>query len=92
MSLTYTVKYKKIGCLFFKKIKNVKGDFIATDVPGGHRVLILENETRIEIPTNGMIFLFSNERFLMIKQQMEQEVGQKIPIKSSTIPSCKYSN
>lgn len=80
MSLTYTVKYKKVGGLFFKKIKKVKGDFVANDVPGNPRVLILEDESRIEIPTGGLIFVFSNERFLLIKQRMETEAGQAIPI------------
>lgn len=79
MSLTYTVKYKKVGWFFSRKIKKVKGDFIATDVSGGPRVLILENETRIEVPTINMIFEFSNERYMVIKQRMEQEAGQKIP-------------
>lgn len=71
--VTYTVKFKKVGDLFFKKVRRVKGDFIAADVEGRPRVLILENEARMEIPTVGMIFEFSFERFLLIKQRMEEE-------------------
>ena len=78
--VTYSVKYKKVGGLFFHKIKKVKGDFIATDVEGKPRVLILEDESRIEIPTPDMIFEFSFERFLLIKQRMDQEAGQQIPV------------
>lgn len=77
---TYTVKYKRVGDFFFKKIKKVKGDFIATDVDGKPRVFILDNESRIEIPTVGMIFEFSYERFLLIKQRMDAESGQNIPL------------
>ena len=80
MSLTYTVKYKKVNGLFFKKIKKVKGDFIANDLPGNPKVLILEDESRIEIPTDGLMFIFSNERFLLIKQRVESEAGQAIPV------------
>jgi len=79
--VTYTVKYRKVGSLFSRKIKKVKGDFIANDVEGKPRVLILENEKRIEIPTVDMIFEFSFERFLIIKQRMESEAGgQSVPV------------
>lgn len=78
MSVTYTVKYKKLGSLFSKTVKKVKGDFVATDIPGSPRVLVLDDEKRIEIPTTNMVFEFSNERFLLIKQRMESDVGQSI--------------
>jgi hypothetical protein len=78
LMVTYTVKFKKVGSLFSHKVKRVKGDFIASDVEGKPRVLILENESRIEVPTVGMIFEFSFERFLLIKQRMESESGQNI--------------
>jgi len=56
----------------------VKGDLIANDVTFKPRVLILHDETRIEIPTDGTLFKFSKDRFLVIKQNMEKESGQKI--------------
>jgi len=79
--VTYSVKYRKVGSLFSRKIKKVKGDFIANDVEGKPRVLILEDETRIELPTVDMIYEFSFERFLVIKQRMDEEAGQSVPIK-----------
>ena len=78
--VTYSVKYRKVGSFFSRKIKKVKGDFIATDVEGKPRVLILDNESRIEVPTVGMEFEFSYERFLLIKQNMEAESGTKLPM------------
>lgn len=81
--VTYTVKIKKIGGLFSKTVSKVKGDFIAQDVAGNPRVLILEDETRLEIPTQNMIFEFSKERFILIKQRMEQEAGQALPVNPS---------
>ena len=79
--VTYSVKYRKVGSLFSRKIKKVKGDFIANDVEGKPRVLIIEDETRIELPTVDMIYEFSFERFLVIKQRMDEEAGQSVPIK-----------
>ena len=79
--MVYTVRYKKKGQLFYRTIKNVKGDFIANDVPGSPRVLVLEDESRMEIPTIDTEFLFDSKRFLVIKQRMEAEAGQPIPVK-----------
>jgi hypothetical protein len=78
--MLYDVSYKKIDGFFWKKIKKVKGDFIANDIPSTPRVLILEDESRIEIPTKYMMFKFSTGRFIMIKQQMESEAGQQLPL------------
>lgn len=78
--VTYSVKYRRFGSLFSRKVKKVKGDFIATDVEGKPRVLILEDETRIEVPTVGVVFEFSHERFILIKQRMESEAGASIPM------------
>lgn len=76
--MTYIVEYKKVNSLFWRKIKGVKADFSAPDLSDKPRVFILENETRIEIPTKGVMFRFSSERFLVIKQQMEKESGQRL--------------
>lgn len=76
--MTYTVKYKQYNKKFWTTIKNVKGDFIAEDVPGNPRVLILANEERVEIPTQGVFFWFSQERFINIQQKAEKEAGTKL--------------
>jgi hypothetical protein len=65
--------------LFFRTLKKVKADFIGNDMPTPVRVLILEDESRVEIPTDGTVFVFDTNRFVHIKQQMEKEAGQKIP-------------
>lgn len=81
MSSMYTVKFKKKDQWFFRTLKNVKGDFIATDVPGSPRVFILEDESRVEIPVVDTEFKFDVGRFLSIKKQMETEAGQILPVK-----------
>ncbi len=72
--MTYTVKYKLRNQFFWRKIKNVKGDLFHKDIPV-HRIFILEDESRIEIPILDTIFSFSKERFIVIKQNMEKESG-----------------
>jgi len=74
--ITYTVWYKKIDKLRWSKIKNVKGDGFLENAPV--RFFMLEDETRLEIPVLGTIFKFSNERFLLIKERMEQEAKQPL--------------
>lgn len=79
---TYSVKYRRKGQRFWKRIENVKGDLLATDLPGKPRVFILDDETRIEVPSiGGLEIIFSKERFLVIKKNMEKESGQVLPIK-----------
>jgi hypothetical protein len=74
--IVYTVKYKK--GLFWKKIKKVKGDFIAKE-NNQIRIIILEDETMIQIP-NYWLIKFSKERFYATKERMNQEAGQDIKI------------
>ena len=81
--MVYTVRYKKKGQLFYRTVKKVKGDFIANDVPGSPRVLVLEDESRMEIPTLDTEFVFDSKRFLVIKSRMEAEAGTTIPMKPS---------
>jgi hypothetical protein len=81
--MNYKVSYKKKNDFFWKNLSKVKGDLVATDLGTPMRVFILEDETRVEIPLEGTEFKFSAERFLAIKQKMEQEAGQQIPIKMS---------
>ena len=79
--MTYSVKYKKQTAWIWKKLSKVKGDFVASDLGIPMRVFILEDETRVEIPVQGTEFVFCPKRFLTIKQKMEQEAGQPIPVK-----------
>lgn len=79
--MLYTVKYKLKNHWFWKTVKKVKGDFIGQDVTGHPRIIIKENEERLEIPCNETQFWFSLERFLVIKQNMENESGQDIRVK-----------
>ena len=76
--MTYRVYYKLQGQWFWRKISKVKGDFVSNDIHTTPRVLILHDESRIEIPIDGTLFKFSKDRFLVIKQNMEKESGQKI--------------
>ena len=75
----YTVKYKHNKSFFWSKLKNVKGDGF---VEGNRsiRFFILEDESRVEICTDNMIFKFDNGRFMSIKKEMEKQVGQNIVV------------
>ena len=78
--MSYTVYYKKTNSIFWKTIKNVKGDgFVedgySTDITKNIRWFILEDETRFEIDCENMIFKFSKERFYMIEKQMKKEIN-----------------
>lgn len=75
--MIYSVQYKPKGCLFWRRLKRVKGDLIPSDMPG-FRVFILEDESRVEIPIEGTSFMFCPKRFISIKQSMEKEAGQKL--------------
>ena len=77
--MTYTVKYRHVNGFVWKTLRHVKGDLIPTDLKDV-RVFILEDESRVEIPTIGIEFRFCPRRFLSIKQTMEKEAGQSIPI------------
>ncbi len=95
--MTYTVYYKKTNGIFWRKLKQVKGDgmidessgFMST-VPGSNlpmftprtqnsgRWFILFDESRVEIPTENMIFKFSKDRHYLIKEQMSKEAHQQV--------------
>lgn len=79
--MIYSVKYRLAGQWFWRKLKNVKGDLIATEFPTATRVFILADESRLEVPLEGAQFLFDSGRFVSIKQRMEEEVGQAVSIK-----------
>lgn len=73
----YTVDYKLEGGFFWTTINNVKGDLIEKELDN-KRVFILQDETRMEVPNSGTRFVFSKERFLVIKKNMEKEAKQPI--------------
>jgi len=62
--ILYTVSYKSISGLFWHKIRNVVADSIQDGFP--FRVLIQQDETRIELPL-GIPVMFSKERSAIIK-------------------------
>jgi len=77
--MNYQVKYKTIKLFArWKKFKRLKGDGLLEN--GLARFFILEDETRIEIPIGNIIFKFSKERFNFVKEKMETEAKQSIPI------------
>lgn len=78
--MKYTVKYKLKSSWFSKTIKNVTADFVYKEAGVIQRVFILEDETRIEVPFEGTQFMFSKERYVVIKKNMERESGQTIPV------------
>jgi hypothetical protein len=75
--MIYSVKFRKCGAFFWRKI-NVKVDLTMASEGIPVRVFILENETRLEIPMLGYEFEFCPRRHLAIKANMERESGQKI--------------
>ncbi len=79
--MTYIVRYRRVNQWLFRTIKGVKGDLFAEDLPHRPRIFILEDESKVEIPCVGTEFRFSKERFLVIKQNMEQQSGQHVVTK-----------
>lgn len=73
----YSVKYKVRGSLFWKRLHKVIGDGYVDN--RSIRFFHLEDLSRVEVPTDGTIFVFSKERHLSIKQKMEKESGTYIP-------------
>ena len=65
--MIYTVKYRKKGQWFWRVLKKVKGDMVGTDLPGQPRIFFFEDESRLEIPSDGTEFLFDHRRYLLIK-------------------------
>jgi hypothetical protein len=77
--MKYTVKYKHRSHWFWRTVKNVKADAVVTDLgPKPVRVLVLENEGRVEIPLEDTEFRFSHERFMVIKKNAEREARQPL--------------
>ena len=95
--ILYTVKYRATRFPSrWRKLKRVKGDgFVKENIVIGDedeekiidriilniRFFILENDMRIEIPTDKTIFKFGKERFYLIKERMEEEARQPLQLK-----------
>lgn len=75
---TYTVKYKRPGWTFWRRIKGVKGDGILFGGPGNQavasRYFILSDDSRIELPIS-MMFQFDRYRCRMIEENIRRESG-----------------
>lgn len=83
--MTYTVKYKRIGSLFWNKLSGLRGDGLCTDHKGNIlpiRFFITDKEERLEVSTENMIFYFDTNRYLRTKMEMEKEVGHKLTLNS----------
>jgi len=81
--VTYTVKYKKDGLLFSRKIRNVIGDgFVFNNILGHYgqsfniRFFTLLDGTRIEIPTADTTFSFDKDRLNSINENLRKEAGK----------------
>ena len=79
--MSYNLKYKKSGAIFWKILKGVKGDGFIDESSNGRssnsaRFFILLDESRVEIPSEDHIFKFSKERHFLILDQVKKDTGQ----------------
>ena len=72
--MLYTVKYKKVGQAFWRKVKKVNADGITED--GKTRWLGLADETYLEFPRDAYVFKFSPERAKLIADNRRKENAQ----------------
>ena len=80
--MTYEVYVKRF--IGWKKYKKVKGDTMLEAKNGQQfavRIIIFEDETRMEIPFSRII-KFGPNRHLFIQKQMSQEAGQQINMRN----------
>lgn len=83
MIVVYTVKFKTKDSWMWETVKHVRADGIMTqETLAPTRYFITNSEERIEVPIEYTQFYFSRERFLAIKEQMEQETGFEIKVRS----------
>lgn len=71
--MLYTVKYKKPGWVFWRRLEEVKADGVIE--MSNSRFFILDDETRIEIPTT-FIFEFDKKRFYVSEAQIQREMDE----------------
>lgn len=75
---TYTVKYKKPGWLFWRKLKGIKGDGILFGQNGQTvpvRYFILSDDSRIELPMS-MMFKFDAYRCRAVEEDIRKTAGK----------------
>ena len=75
----YTVKYKHERAWFWHTIKRVKAD--AGDPEGHWKIIITEDECQYHFPIRTTVFKYSKDRFYSIKERMDEEAGQVVPIR-----------
>lgn len=68
--MTYSVKYKPVGSWRYRTIKGVTGDGLIEQTR--QRWFVTEQDERIEIPIDEIIFVFSKERARLIEQQAKK--------------------
>lgn len=89
--MSYTVSYKRVGQIFWKKIKKVTDDgFIMLESARLYpslkpewierdqiktRYFLTEDKNRYEIPTEGMLFRYSRGRHDIIQGKIDAEKG-----------------
>lgn len=77
---TYTVRYRKIGQLFWRHIRKVKADWVMPGVAVAVRCFETVNGNRFEIAMDGVAFSYGKERLQVIVSNMSKESGQKISV------------
>lgn len=73
MRETYTIKYRQPGQVFWRTIKNVKGDAIE-----GQMRWFLTDDDRVYYISLGAEVVFPSERQAIIAHKMSREIGQPI--------------
>lgn len=68
--LTFSVRYKKPGSLFWRKIDNITTDGITEGAQS--RFFVLKDQTRIELPVS-CHFIFGSERADLIEYLRREE-------------------
>ena len=68
--LTFSVRYKKPGSLFWRKIDNITTDGITEGAQS--RFFVLKDQTRIELPVS-CHFIFGSERADLIEYLSREE-------------------
>jgi len=76
--IKYTVRYWQLGSRRKYNLVTVIGDGIFADTES--RFFIFEDNSRMEIPYKGTVFVFSKERWDLIKDRMDKEAGQDVKI------------
>lgn len=75
--MLYSGKYKLTGQIFWRNLKKVKGDSLID----GLKIITFEDDSSIHFPVNQVTIKWNRDRFEDIRNKMEVEAGQPIPIK-----------